>query len=321
MGKHEEHFMLDGVEVKRCCDCGRVLPVTMNYYFKDSSAWDGIMHSCRECRGYKFKPIVKEGYKICNKCGRELEICPKNFTKESQLKDGHSGTCRECKGIIDPPEGFAFCNKCGKELPHTDEYFKRDKKCHDGLTGTCRVCIAEQRKQYYAENSDWIYEKQKQYKQIHKEEYRVYYCKYRKNHPNILSEQQIANKRLSDKKYYQTHKEVYLFYSHKYKARKRQLPNTLTESQWLNIKSYFHNKCAYCGKEIPLTQEHFIPVSKGGEYTHNNILPACQSCNSSKGNRNFFIWYPKYKFYSKKREKQILTFLGYKGEIQQLALM
>jgi len=86
------------------------------------------------------------------------------------------------------------------------------------------------------------------------------------------------------------------------------LPTTLTEKQWENIKQYYNNRCAYCGKELPLEQEHFIPLSKGGEYTINNIIPSCKSCNCSKSNKNFFIWYPKYKYYTKERKEIILIF-------------
>jgi 5-methylcytosine-specific restriction endonuclease McrA len=39
-----------------------------------------------------------------------------------------------------------------------------------------------------------------------------------------------------------------------------------------------------------LHQEHHIPVAKGGGYTPNNILPACQSCNLSKGSRDPVEW-------------------------------
>lgn len=67
------------------------------------------------------------------------------------------------------------------------------------------------------------------------------------------------------------------------RARKRLLPATLTREQWLAIKAAYGNRCAYCGlRSQRLTQDHVIPVSKGGGYTPDNIVPACQSCNSRK---------------------------------------
>ena len=69
-----------------------------------------------------------------------------------------------------------------------------------------------------------------------------------------------------------------------------------------------------------LHQEHFIPLSKGGEYTHNNIIPACKSCNSSKQDTDFFEWYPTYEEYNEEREQFILEYLGYIEDTQQLTL-
>jgi len=66
------------------------------------------------------------------------------------------------------------------------------------------------------------------------------------------------------------------------RARLRGLPSTLTAEQWEAIKAIYHYRCAYCGKKKPLTQDHIIPAAHGGGYTIQNIIPACQSCNSQK---------------------------------------
>lgn len=57
-----------------------------------------------------------------------------------------------------------------------------------------------------------------------------------------------------------------------------------TEAEWLALKFYYGNRCAYCGKRTAkLTKDHVYPVSKGGTDNIANIVPACQSCNSRKG--------------------------------------
>lgn len=47
-------------------------------------------------------------------------------------------------------------------------------------------------------------------------------------------------------------------------------------------------RCQYCGS-VPgreqLTIDHVVPRSKGGRSTWNNVVVACISCNSSKGDR------------------------------------
>lgn len=50
-------------------------------------------------------------------------------------------------------------------------------------------------------------------------------------------------------------------------------------------------ECIYCGKEEKrLTQEHLLPVSRGGEDREGNSVWVCQSCNSSKGSKRLYEW-------------------------------
>lgn len=46
--------------------------------------------------------------------------------------------------------------------------------------------------------------------------------------------------------------------------------------------------CGYCGNhfsESELTVEHITPVSRGGRHEWTNVVTACRSCNTRKGNR------------------------------------
>lgn len=72
------------------------------------------------------------------------------------------------------------------------------------------------------------------------------------------------------------------------KARKNQVESTLTQAEWEKIVDDHFGRCHYCGRHTDkLHQEHKTPVSKGGGYTKENIVPACQSCNSSKGVKKY----------------------------------
>ena len=175
-----------------------------------------------------------------------------------------------------------------------------------------KVAIAERTKSYYEANRDAIIERGKLNYETNKESISEQKKLYRKINKEAIS--------MHKKLYLQANRGKHNISEQRREAIKRQLPSTLTLAQWELIKISFDGRCCYCGKEEPLTQEHFIPLSKGGEYTHNNILPACQSCNSSKNTRDFLIWYPKQFFYSKKREQKILKYLNYKNEVQQFSL-
>lgn len=78
---------------------------------------------------------------------------------------------------------------------------------------------------------------------------------------------------------------------HRRRAHKEAVVSTLTADQWAAIKDYFGGCCAYCGKQAKrMSMEHVIPISQGGEHSESNVVPACLSCNCSKGSKSILIW-------------------------------
>ncbi len=52
-----------------------------------------------------------------------------------------------------------------------------------------------------------------------------------------------------------------------------------------NIFKRDGNQCVYCGKKDNLTLDHIHPRAKGGRSTWDNLVTACQKCNSLKGDQ------------------------------------
>lgn len=51
------------------------------------------------------------------------------------------------------------------------------------------------------------------------------------------------------------------------------------------------NQCAYCGASgVDLTLDHLFPKAKNGQDSGDNLVYCCQSCNSSKGKKDYFEW-------------------------------
>lgn len=48
--------------------------------------------------------------------------------------------------------------------------------------------------------------------------------------------------------------------------------------------------CAYCGSARALQKDCVLPLSRGGRYTRDNVVPACRSCNASKRNDEVTAW-------------------------------
>lgn len=235
------------------------------------------------------------------------------------------------------------CNKCGEDKPLTNEFFQKRKTSKDGFRNECKECMKTLRKKYYNDNKEQIINKNTQYRKRNWDEHTKRRKEYEQKNKEILAEKRrrynLENKEIvakRKKEYAEKNKEKYSKYyleyarknrdkckikRHKREAKLKRLPSTLTKEQWDATFKHFDYSCAYCGSKEQIEQEHFVPLAKGGEFTHNNIIPACKSCNCSKQDRDFFEWYSKQDNYSKYREQKILQHLGYKNRIQQLSIL
>lgn len=64
----------------------------------------------------------------------------------------------------------------------------------------------------------------------------------------------------------------------------------LSDAEWLALKGAWSG-CAYCGvSDEPLQRDCVLPISRGGRYTLDNVVPACASCNASKCNDEVTGW-------------------------------
>ena len=64
----------------------------------------------------------------------------------------------------------------------------------------------------------------------------------------------------------------------------------VTKEEWLRIKADYGNACAYCNQARPLTMDHVTPLSRGGEHSAENVVPACRECNSAKRVRPLVVF-------------------------------
>lgn len=207
-----------------------------------------------------------------------------------------------------------ICSKCKVELPATSEFFTKNSSKKDGFQSYCKAC----HKEYCKDNREKVIE--------HKR-------KYRENNADKRTEYNKANvdkKAAYDKKYvkanvefiykrnsqYQKdHPEQQRAINHRRKAKKKSLIRDFTIKQWESCLEYFDYKDAYTGLLMNTpSQDHVIPLSKGGEYTMNNIIPCDKGINSSKGNRDMLTWFRKQEYYDKEREEKILSYIFMDGK-------
>ncbi len=51
------------------------------------------------------------------------------------------------------------------------------------------------------------------------------------------------------------------------------------------------NQCIYCGATEQLSYDHLLPRSRGGPDTPDNVVMACRTCNSAKGDKGLYEWF------------------------------
>jgi hypothetical protein len=80
--------------------------------------------------------------------------------------------------------------------------------------------------------------------------------------------------------------------------------------------------CVYCGSITDLTTDHLIPRSREGDDSADNVVLACQSCNTSRGEKGIFEWLglkekdKLHRLVAGKYLKQLLTLHEHKGTLE-----
>jgi len=195
------------------------------------------------------------------------------------------------------------CRKCGLVGPESGFYRRRDTGTFRTLCKICtRSAALSSTRRSLAQNPAYLREKWHLHKARHPERCRAIARnsqrarrradptkqleaerRYRRAH---LERVRAAHKRWADK-----NPEWYRNKEQRRDAMSASLPATLTQAEWQAILRRYRHTCAYCGtRSGPLAQEHVLPLSRGGPYTKENIIPACKQCNSSKGNRTVGEW-------------------------------
>lgn len=144
-----------------------------------------------------------------------------------------------------------------------------------GFKSHCKLCI----NQAYQNNRVANCQKTQAYYASHIAERREYARAYRKR-PG-----KAAHNRLYMQDYAKRCKPIIVAARKRHRMRKHGAAvSDFTAKQWVVMQEAFCHSCAYCGKRAKghLTQDHITPLSKDGNHTYANIVPACRLCNGRK---------------------------------------
>jgi 5-methylcytosine-specific restriction endonuclease McrA len=207
------------------------------------------------------------------------------------MPDSICGLIGICVVHIQESSLFKHCPKCNIKK-NVSEFYK-NKARTDGFQSWCKTCLDKKSKTYDKG------ETQKKYAVSHKEELRKSVDKYNATEKGKQTKKEhwlsIAYKKVRDA-YSNSEKgrQSRQIRHERRRSKEAGVERTLTIKEWRGIVVSYNSSCAYCNKKSnKLTQDHIIPISKGGGHTKENVVPACSSCNSSKSNKSLIYWMAK----------------------------
>lgn len=243
--------------------------------------------------------MADDGLKQCTKCKRWLPRA--EFYKHKAFKDGLRTLCKQChhEGAKDwlarhPGKSAAYSEKWREANPEKrkayEEAHKEELRVYrHGYYLQHRERVLERCHEYYERNKAKKLVYSRSYWRKHGEECRELRRAYREAHKEEIRKQ--------GHEYYQATKERHAVrgreWRKKYPERireilrraghaRRAIEGSYTKQEWLDLCAKYGNRCLCCGRQVELTVDHVVPVTKGGTSYIWNIQPLCKSCNSKK---------------------------------------
>jgi 5-methylcytosine-specific restriction endonuclease McrA len=152
--------------------------------------------------------------------------------------------------------------------------------------------IQARKRDYYWDNKENENARNKEYREENKERLNQqasdrYHADIEasREYQRIWNENNPEKRRIVETRYNRAHPEKVLQKNGRQRARRKNAPiNDFTAAEWQELKEQYNYRCVYCGEQFErLTQDHIIPLNKGGAHTKSNIVPACRRCNGRKG--------------------------------------
>ena len=235
--------------------------------------------------------------KICSGCHTPKLL--KDFRNDKYRPDGKSSKCRKCKQqrakeLYDlcPEAGPARTARWIAARPEKRQAYEATHKQEKSARGKARYLVKKE--VILAQNAQWYAE--------HKEERKLTMAAWEERN-RAKRKAQKAAQYLANPEPRRAYNAAWEAAHPGYGAIKWQRRTSrqagaeivdLSQAQWEEILERSKYRCCYCPddckacrrKTHKFQQEHLEPVVRSGNYTVQNILPACPECNAKKGTGN-----------------------------------
>lgn len=242
--------------------------------------------------------------KLCSKCGETKPL--DGFAKDRSASDGLQGSCRKCKsdqfrrwkkdGRLKPVRicatGMKYCNRCQTEKAIDD--FARSAANSDGRQGRCRLCQSQLATDWNKANRDRCRQTDRNRYQRDRDKRLAASKRHKENNPEkYLEYSRQKYKRNPDKQLAATKawalknplkaKEIRDHSNLMRRARLHEATGTHTKEERAYLLNSYLGRCAYCFSAPATDFDHVVPLARGGTNDIENLVPACEFCNASKG--------------------------------------
>lgn len=179
----------------------------------------------------------------------------------------------------------APCPACGENKPRTREFYYADRRASDGLHSPCKKCHLMRNAAHEKANPRDRTQGRKEWWQKNKDTARLRaspnFARWR-NENRAKRMEWEANYRRTE-----TYRKANVAHQNNRRARLVNAEGSHTAAEFNAVLIAQAYRCFYCGIDISnsATEDHFIPLSKGGSNLIENIRASCITCNISKGNR------------------------------------
>jgi len=256
-GKMEE-------QTKQCTKCGNIK--LLSYFYKEKHGKYGVDNRCKSCSSEEhaeWQRANKEYIRVSNakwyKDHHEYLLTKAIEWARSnpEHRREKNGRWRENHREQEQARGVKWRKNHPEYIQIAAEWRKANPE---------RVLAT--RAEYYKNNGEHVRAESAEYRKNNPEKARMAIVKWQKNNPEKLR-----------------------IYNRNRKARIKGTPgNGWSAEEEKRLLRLYGYQCAYCGKQVKLTMDHIIPILKGGKHTINNVVPACVSCNCSKGTKALLAW-------------------------------
>lgn len=187
------------------------------------------------------------------------------------------------------------CTKCKKFKPL--DSFQKDSQKKDGLRSSCKECDKVKKRDYYIKHAKEIIEKTRLWAINHPDKRREIGKRWKdenldkaREHGRLWAASHKDENRERERIWRSQNPEKSRDKCRHYRVIRSTAQGGYTKAEWEEKKREYSNCCAYCGSSKKLTVDHIVPISHSGSNYISNIVPACKSCNCSKGNKLFNEW-------------------------------